>query len=817
MENRERLMNNIIDRLSYLQSKIKNRNSLNLTDANIHAENFFRDFFNQLGSSFDNENYSQPNSAYIDLIDKTNKIAIQVTSQNTNKKITDCVIGFYKNEKYKDYKLKVLLIAKDAKDYKFNKEVCQYTFEVIDIKKIISEINDRTLDDLNSIASFLDKQIFIDRSDVPKVQDFTDFSNIKLSHYNNIDFLKKDNIVKRSEIAMKSIAEIFQKNRNKDSSIVKPILLRSWSGEGKTTIAIEFAYIFGAQFMATLWIDSSKSIGSQFVDFANPNHLNLNFSDSLKDSELREMQIAGVKDYINKHPVLIIFDNIEDLSKIERFLPKTGMARVIAITTNFNLKIDEYFKEIELPKLNDTEALQILFQSIQFDKSEYQLAIDIAHVFDNSPFALELANSYLKELQNVKLSEFYYTIKSETIKWAGVKEGKRFKFIHNIPSVIVLIELKLGRLDETSEIDELSKVILSIIGCLEISGDSFDFDILRNISGLKEETTDNSIIFNKVSNRLSELGLVKISNNKFIVHSLTLEYLKHLYIQKSLLKNVIENKFIQSNQTIKMEMQMGIWFGDSLNNILKIEKLVNKFENICDGQKDDLNILAELNLFLFDKFSHYFNFPFFENRSKILDYINKVIQFAEDDKEFKHYQRRIDNFLYDKAITLHKLKKYEEASEIYFKLLDGTTKLPLINLINCVLMVGHYCRFKNNFENAIKKYDLAIDYSSKMFSEDKISKSSFLLIEFRANLYKSRCYKHLNDRANFENVVSICEKKREELWDSLPNSFEKHMAESLPKNNPKRNPIEVALEMKNFDSIEPLSLTLGFIEVKDIE
>ena len=43
---REQNMNVISSRLTYLQIMIKNRNSLNLTDINIHAENFYRDLFN---------------------------------------------------------------------------------------------------------------------------------------------------------------------------------------------------------------------------------------------------------------------------------------------------------------------------------------------------------------------------------------------------------------------------------------------------------------------------------------------------------------------------------------------------------------------------------------------------------------------------------------------------------------------------------------------------------------------------------------------------------------------------------------------------
>ncbi|HFK5581698.1 TPA: SMEK domain-containing protein, partial [Elizabethkingia anophelis] len=136
-----------------------------LTDINIYAENFYRDFFNYLGYKFDNTNFIENNFAHIDLIDTTNKIAIQVTSQNDNKKIKEAIDGFYKNQNYKDYKLKLVLISKDAKDYKtkFGNDF-NHKEDVLDVKKILAIINNiRDLNKLKSIADFLNKQILQER------------------------------------------------------------------------------------------------------------------------------------------------------------------------------------------------------------------------------------------------------------------------------------------------------------------------------------------------------------------------------------------------------------------------------------------------------------------------------------------------------------------------------------------------------------------------------------------------------------------------------------------------------------------------------
>lgn len=169
MDKREKNINVITERLTYLQLKVKNRNSLNLTDINVHAENFYRDFFNLLGFSFENTNYDEQNAAHIDLIDSANQRAIQVTSQNDNDKISSSIKGFFEKSEYKEYKLEVLLISKDAKDYRTDfTDGGRYNFDhkndVKDVKKLIAEINNETAEKIEAIASFLDKEILAERA-----------------------------------------------------------------------------------------------------------------------------------------------------------------------------------------------------------------------------------------------------------------------------------------------------------------------------------------------------------------------------------------------------------------------------------------------------------------------------------------------------------------------------------------------------------------------------------------------------------------------------------------------------------------------------
>lgn len=169
MDVREQNMNEIIRRLTYLKTEVSSRISLNLTDISIHAENTFRDLLNLIyGLNFENINYETRNADYIDLIDKKRKRAIQVTCRNDNDKIDETIKGFFKNPSNKEYRLEVLLISKDAKNYKTDfthKGI--YSFDhrkdVIDIKKLITDINNKSIDEIIKIAEFLEKEILMPR------------------------------------------------------------------------------------------------------------------------------------------------------------------------------------------------------------------------------------------------------------------------------------------------------------------------------------------------------------------------------------------------------------------------------------------------------------------------------------------------------------------------------------------------------------------------------------------------------------------------------------------------------------------------------
>lgn len=204
MDNRQTYISIITKRITYLQKEVENFNSLNLTDINHFAENFYRDLFNLIGFEFNNTNFENNNFAHIDLIDTFNKQAIQVTSQNDNTKIKEAIDGFFAKPENKNYKLQILLISKDAKDYrtKFGNNF-NHKEDVLDIKRLLAIINDiKEIETIKDIADFLDKNILTERrkTECSEVETIMELINYLSLNKNRVIIDKAVNVDPKNKI-----------------------------------------------------------------------------------------------------------------------------------------------------------------------------------------------------------------------------------------------------------------------------------------------------------------------------------------------------------------------------------------------------------------------------------------------------------------------------------------------------------------------------------------------------------------------------------------------------------------------------------------
>ncbi len=164
---RQDLMDNIIEKLTFVKSKVEVSNPLNLTDVNIISENFYRDFLNLVfGYELKNINKIVQNAASIDLGDDKNKICFQVTSTSTLTKSKKTVDGFIEKKYHEKYSRLIILNIVSKSKHQEPKLGTAAVYEldtkedIWDVSSLLKEIVDKEdINEIQAISDFLDKEI----------------------------------------------------------------------------------------------------------------------------------------------------------------------------------------------------------------------------------------------------------------------------------------------------------------------------------------------------------------------------------------------------------------------------------------------------------------------------------------------------------------------------------------------------------------------------------------------------------------------------------------------------------------------------------
>jgi hypothetical protein len=165
--NRQDYQKSVINSLTWLSTQVTVHNRLNLTDINVHSENFYRDLLNlAFGYGLVNINIIDPNAAAIDLGDEGNKFAIQVTSTSALTKTRHTVTKFIEKGLYEKYDRLVILNI-TAKTAHTTPTVGDDTYslntkeDIWDIGDLAVMINNLELSKIQEISNFLNQQLYM--------------------------------------------------------------------------------------------------------------------------------------------------------------------------------------------------------------------------------------------------------------------------------------------------------------------------------------------------------------------------------------------------------------------------------------------------------------------------------------------------------------------------------------------------------------------------------------------------------------------------------------------------------------------------------
>jgi len=125
----------IVDALSDVAGQVSTRGRLGLTDLNKHAEDFFKTILNHLLSiSLENLNAERSNEPGLDLGDKVNQVAFQITATRTSAKVNATLEALSEDQLTTYSKIRVLMIAGKQSSYTLDDKLCtRVSFTVDDI------------------------------------------------------------------------------------------------------------------------------------------------------------------------------------------------------------------------------------------------------------------------------------------------------------------------------------------------------------------------------------------------------------------------------------------------------------------------------------------------------------------------------------------------------------------------------------------------------------------------------------------------------------------------------------------------------------
>jgi hypothetical protein len=154
----------IQSKLTALASNLEARGALNILDQHLHSENFYRYFCNLLfGWKLQNLNTANQNAAAIDLVDRENKIVVQVSATATKQKIESALTKDL--SAYSGYSFKFILISKDAgklRSKRFRNPhglTFDPSVDIFDIVLLLRTINGLSIEQLKEVYDFIRKEL----------------------------------------------------------------------------------------------------------------------------------------------------------------------------------------------------------------------------------------------------------------------------------------------------------------------------------------------------------------------------------------------------------------------------------------------------------------------------------------------------------------------------------------------------------------------------------------------------------------------------------------------------------------------------------
>ena len=305
--------------------------------------------------------------------------------------------------------------------------------------------------------------------------------------------------------------------KEKAAALSQAPAITGLGGIGKTQIAIEYAYRYRHHYKGLFWVGSEtkSEIISGFVNIAKL--LNL----PNKDDEDKNEIVTAVKGWLQGNSDwFIIFDNVEDFSLVNKFVPLDSKGRIL-FTTRLHAT-GEFSKSFSINKMEDVEGILFLLRRAKLISANVSVddvppenrsqAKEIYQLLDGLPLALDQAAAFIEKVP-CSLKNFINLYKSQGNELRKMR-GELTR--DHPPSVTITFQLAFDRLELAN---------------------TYAANILRLCAFLAPESIPEEIFSTVIQNPLQLIKIIRevcrfsllprdVDNKTYSVHRLIQEVLR---------------------------------------------------------------------------------------------------------------------------------------------------------------------------------------------------------------------------------------------------------------------------------------------------
>jgi tetratricopeptide (TPR) repeat protein len=500
MLDRESLIIRINWSLSVLATYLKLSSGQNLNTPTVLAEDFCVGLLNLLyGYNLSNANATMANAPAVDLVDPYNRLAVQISINDTTEKIRHTHRMATEHNLGDVFERIILLFlvskapAEPVPSGNFT-PCARPAIEVRDLSTLLADIRGLDVARMTAIADLLDQEI--GNPAKPWNRD----ASLRPA---NLPYVSLGSLFKGRD---DFLTDLHGRLAGHSATLIKGHAIHGLGGVGKTRAAVEYAWRYRSHYTALFFVsaDSPETLDAKLAGLCHTDVLNLPAKGLTDQNE----QKAAVLTWLYTHPGwLLILDNADTedaLTAVDQLLPRLAGGHVLITSrkTDYAGGIDA----VALDVLADADAASFLLERTADHRTlapdDDVRALELARELGGLALALEQAAAHIRK---VRLSfagyiHLWHTNTAAALHWYNART------MHYPRSLAVTYQTSIDQLSEPAKefFRVLSWLAPDPIPFVALDGDQAPTDArallaeLENLSLARRDAADSAFTVHRL-------------------------------------------------------------------------------------------------------------------------------------------------------------------------------------------------------------------------------------------------------------------------------------------------------------------------------